>query len=633
MKPLPSFLILALLARAAAARPLDEHQIRVTASLAQPGVQLASSVRLVDGEDGSRIIEVQLKNDSRREVNLLEATVEFPWVPATGDGLRVAAGATATGRWPPTRVVDPARDRTDPASGMYLMARSGGGCSLAGFVTWKTFWSTLRYRDGGILMTADGEGRRLRAGESVALETIVLMEGTDWQDLLFRYAGAIARELHLAPKPACRLVGWSTWDYYGRDWTPAEVAGNLSALLRLVPAANLVQIDAGWWARRGDFDPRPDLGPNGLKRLAAAIHARGLRAGIYLDGMRAAADSDVARRHPEYFLHDRHGALIRDASRAGGDGPYLLFDYSNLAACAYVRDGLRRLRDWGFDYLKIDYLRAGIAEDIRRGALRGEPGRAIAPFDPGLTSVERFHRALAAFRQGMGADAYLLGCSTPFGLALGQVEGLRTGPDISPRFSAYRSQCEANAGNFYLEGRVAQVDADYEVVRSKEDQDATLVKDPGKNGDDLTLNEAGMWTDYVAMFSGTKLAGDDLMILRDRRKELVRFAATREACSRFLPLDFWRHARTRSDAFEVFLGVAGSEVDLALFNWSDGARTYRIGEAPSVGLRDLQRVRGEAGVAPDPAGVRITLAARHAAIFRLPPGVDFDRARRAIRLR
>ena len=38
--------------------------------------------------------------------------------------------------------------------------------------------------------------------------------------------------------------------------------------------------------------------------------------------------------------------------------------------------------------------------------------------------------------EGMGDDAYFLGCSTPFGPTFGHVDALRTGPDIAPKFTA-----------------------------------------------------------------------------------------------------------------------------------------------------------------------------------------------------
>lgn len=622
-------IVLALSLATGRAQPLAVGDIRVATTLAQPGAALASEIKILERPDGSRVVEVRLTNRSTRDVELTDAEVTFPWVAPTGADFRVAAGACSTGRWPTTLVIDPVKDKTEPVSGMYLLARrDNGSCALAAFVSWQTFWSKLHYRAGKITMTADGEGRRVRAGETIALEKIRLIAGTDWQDLLFGYADAIARELKLKPKPLRPIIGWSTWDYYGRDFPAAAVRGNVAAMKPLLPQANLVQLDGGWWRERGDYGGvREDLGEDGMRKFAEEFRAQGLTAGAHLDGVRFSPNSNVAREHPDYFLHDNRGQLLREQRSVNGQIRHLFVDYSNPAACAYMRDALRRLRrDWGFSYFKIDFLRSLIAEDVRRDAFSGDTTRRIARFDPGLTSVEAAHRALAAFREGMGDDAYFVGCSTPFGPTFGYVDALRTGPDISPKFNGYANQSRANAVNFYLNGTVAHADADYEVVRAKEDQDATIVKDKNKDGGDLTLNEAEMWTDYVALFSSTKIASDNLMTLRDERKALVRFAADQAPCSRFAPLDFWQHATGKTDPFHVILGEAGSEVFLAVFNWTGAPRTYTARGLPAAPTL----LRGTADLTTTDGVARITLAARHSVIFRLPAGTSFDHARKSM---
>jgi alpha-galactosidase len=617
------------------AAPIAASDVRVSAALSQPGASLSPQVDITPRADGATVVEVRLTNRSTRDVELLGAEVEFPWIAPSSAAFRVAAGAMSSGRWPSTLVFDPAKDPGEPVSGMYLLAKSDGEFALAGFLSWRTFWSKLRYRAGKLIMSADGEGRRIRAGETVTLEKVRFVRGPDWQDLLFGYGDAIARELRLAPKPPRRFIGWSTWDYYGRGFSAEAVRGNVAALKTLLPSANLVQIDGGWWRDRGDYGgTREDLGPDAMKTFAADFRAQGLTAGVHLDGMRFSPESIVAREHPEFFLHDEHGALLRERTSLNGQVRHLFVDYSHPGACAYMRETLRRLRrDWGFDYFKIDFLRAGIAEDIRRDAFDNDPARRIVAFDAGLTSVERLHRALMAFRAGMGDDAYFVGCSTPFGPTFGHVDALRTGPDISPRFTAYQSQCEANAGNFYLHGRVVDVDADYLVVRAREDQDATLVKERIKDGGDLAQDEAEMWADYVALFSGPKIASDNLMILREERKALVRFAALQPSCARFVPLDFWEHARTRADPFQVFLGEAGRDVLLAVFNWNGAPHTYTFRGLPSGTSLAGAVIRGAPEVARSENATQVTLGRHHAAIFRLPAGADFEQLRHALDVR
>ena len=76
---------------------------------------------------------------------------------------------------------------------------------------------------------------------------------------------------------------------------------------QLAPATNLIQIDAGWYAQRGDFAvSRADF-PGGMKEVANRIKAAGMIPGAWIDGFRANTDSEVFKNHPEYF----HLSLIR----------------------------------------------------------------------------------------------------------------------------------------------------------------------------------------------------------------------------------------------------------------------------------------------------------------------------------
>src|SRR5262249_28094519 len=158
-------------------------------------------------------------------------------------------------------------------------------------------------------------------------EKIRLAEGPDWAALLFAYGDAIAHELRLAPKPPRRFVGWSTWDYYGRDFGAEAVRGNVAALETMLPHAKLLQLAGGWWRDRGDYGgSRENLGPDAMKNFAADFRARGLTAGVHLDGVRFSPESIVAREHPEYFLHDEHGAWLRERTSVNGQILHLFVD-------------------------------------------------------------------------------------------------------------------------------------------------------------------------------------------------------------------------------------------------------------------------------------------------------------------
>jgi alpha-galactosidase len=599
---------------------LAENQVRVEVRRAPAEAAVRTLVRVERLAAEVQRLDVHLTNSSDREISLDEVVVRVPWRLPADDAL-ICAGGFDQGR--PGARIHPARGSA-VESGAFLLARRTGGFSFAGLVTCRVFNSKLRFADGAITISADGEGRRVRAGETVALESVRLAEGTDWQDLMFDFAGEIAREARVRLNRPKTHTGWATWDYYGGGWSFEAVTRNLERLVEIYPAADLLQLDGGWWPLRGDYTTwRESLGAGGVKELARLIRAKGLTAGLHLDAMRADTDARIVREHPEFFLKDERGEILADGRRA-------FFDYSHPGTREHMRRVLATMRrDWGFDYFKLDFLRFGLTELIRPLVVRadGTP-RAIVPFDRSRTSVERLHLGLAALRDGMGADAFLLGCSALYGPTFGHVDGLRTGDDVHPNFERLKHVALQNAGNFHLHARVVHNDADYHVVRAREDQDGTMTKSKNKIGT-LTLNEAEMWTHYVGLFGGTKLNSDNLPTLRAERRALFVRAASLPTADRFVPIDLWQHARAADDPPAVMLGEATGVVHLGVFNWRDAPRRIRLrGLAPEE-RQGVTRLHGTGDVTTEGAAVVVGLPPRHSLVLRLDHA-SFDRLRKAL---
>lgn len=608
---------------------LQESEVSVEIVRQPATAALSRQIRVSAVEHGAQRLEIRLTNTSSADLSLTSWTVEFPWVGLSAPGDRLSTGGWDMGR-SEARVWTPA-DAQQVTTGSYLLSKRTEGFSLAAFTTWRTFNAKLRYGSGKVIVTGDGEGRLLRAGETVALETVWLTSGADWQDLLFAYADEIARENRIrlnAPKP---YIGWATWDYFGRNWTYEQVVANLTTLLEVFPSADFLQIDGGWWPQRGDYLlVRDNLQPEGMKRLGQLIRKNHLIAGIHLDGMRGDAKAQVAKEHPDFFLRDEKGRMLVDSAVKVGDNlDYTFFDFSNPATAAYFTDVMANIRrNWGYDYFKVDFLRFGINEFIRTAVGKTT---AIVPHNRGLTSVERFHLGLAAMRQGMGADAFFVGCSSVFGPTFGHVDGLRSGADINPEFRQFKKCAVDNSGNFYLHGKVVHNDADYHVVRAREDQDDTLVKAANKDGKGMTLNEAEMWTHFVALCGGPRLNSDNLPTLREERRALFRFAANFPTAERYVPLDFWAHARSDEDVSSCILTQAKGDAYLGIFNWTDADKKWSVTGLTADDLKAFSKVSGAAVTETAPGAVTISLRARHSTLFKFTGG-NFDRLRKVIQI-
>jgi len=144
-------------------------------------------------------------------------------------------------------------------------------------------------------------------------------------------AAAVARpgaQHRLAVTPP---MGWNDWAHYQCDFTASTILANARALVRTGLAArgyDTVTIDDCWMLKkrdsRGNLQPDPARFPHGMRPVAAAIHALGLRFGIYEDAGSATC-----------------GRFAGSGSPAGGGAPHFAADARLFAA-------------WGVDYLKLD---------------------------------------------------------------------------------------------------------------------------------------------------------------------------------------------------------------------------------------------------------------------------------------
>ncbi|MEV0175494.1 CBM35 domain-containing protein [Streptomyces sp. NPDC050803] len=179
----------------------------------------------------------------------------------------------------------------------------------------------------------------------------------------------------LAAKP---YMGWSSWSMQSSKYpglnpdgdysylTEANVlkqAGALAAKLKRY-GYEYVNIDAGWWrdnAWKPGFDQYgrqtadPVRFPRGMRAVADDIHAKGLKAGIYLPvGLEKEAYNDG--RTPIWNAPGCTTAdIVHDDLRTtnGWDSSYKL-DFARPCAQKYVDSQARMFADWGYDFLKLD---------------------------------------------------------------------------------------------------------------------------------------------------------------------------------------------------------------------------------------------------------------------------------------
>ncbi|MDX3850136.1 carbohydrate-binding protein [Streptomyces sp. AK02-01A] len=195
-------------------------------------------------------------------------------------------------------------------------------------------------------------------------------------------APAAAPTVTEAPAPAGPAskpyMGWTSWSMQSSKYPGLNPDGDYSYLTEknvLKQTAALasrlkkygyeyVNIDAGWWrdlAWKPEFDayarqaPDPGRFPRGMKPVADDIHAKGLKAGIYLPvGLEKEAYGEgkvPVFDAPECTTADIVHPDLRTTN--GWDSAYKL-DFSRPCAQKYVDSQARMFADWGYDFLKLD---------------------------------------------------------------------------------------------------------------------------------------------------------------------------------------------------------------------------------------------------------------------------------------
>jgi alpha-galactosidase len=344
-----------------------------------------------------------------------------------------------------------------------------------------------------------------------ALDPVVIAGGTDELALLELWAEAI-KQTCAARVDAPYQVGWCSWYHYFDDITEDALRANL-ALARDYPF-DVFQLDDGYQSAIGDWLTTNDKFPSGLPAIAAAIRDEGFRPGIWIAPFLAAPDSALATEHPDWLARFSGTKPLKawvNPIWSTADGGYMYaLDTTNPAVLDHLAHVAAELVGMGFTYLKLDFTFAPSFDGIWH--------------DPTKTPAQRVRAGYDAIRRGAGDDAFLLGCGAPLAHVVGVVDGNRIGPDVAP---LWEPAPEAEVIPGYLRTQPSTKYAqDATVARAfmhrrlwLNDPDCLMLRTEKTA---LTAAEAEQWAQVVGYSGGMALVSDDLALLDDRAKELLR---------------------------------------------------------------------------------------------------------------
>jgi alpha-galactosidase len=274
----------------------------------------------------------------------------------------------------------------------------------------------VEHPDGTVsLLGALGPGARVTLEEST-LRGRSEIGGIEWlvasgpeTEVFGAYVGALAERLGRRGRSRMRV--WCSWYSYYESITEAALTEVLDGLGDL--PFDVVQVDDGWQRGIGDWEPNPGF-PGGMAATADRIRSTGRIPGLWLAPLIAHSSSGLAARRPELLLRDDRGDPVVAGINWGG--PYFAIDPTADASAGYLADLIGRTREWGYDYLKLDFLYAGAFPGVHA---RATP-REVA-----------YREAAEVMRSAAGDDCYLLACGAPIIASVGVFDGIRIGPDVA----------------------------------------------------------------------------------------------------------------------------------------------------------------------------------------------------------
>src|SRR6266851_1983435 len=303
--------------------------------------------------------------------------------------------------------------------------------------------------------------------------------------------------------------GWCSWYHFFDAISEDALRLNLQKLreLHLEFPVDVVQLDDGFQAALGDWDQTNAKFPSGLKRIADEIREAGFTPGLWTAPFLATRDSNLGREHPDWFIRNKVGEPLRAVHNqswtAGEDKSAYALDPSHPEFSRYQEQLFHRLvHEFGYGYLKLDFLFAAAAEGRR--------------YDPSLTRAQTLRRGLETIRRGAGDETFILGCGCPLGPAVGVVDGRRIGPDVAPYWGGdvepgTRLAIDGILARSFMHRRLWLNDPDCLMLRVSETR--------------LSREERFALTAAIAISGGMLLFSDDMNLLDEDSGRLFRIVA------------------------------------------------------------------------------------------------------------
>lgn len=227
-------------------------------------------------------------------------------------------------------------------------------------------------------------------------------------------------------------LGWESWYNHYEKINETLILDDLTALgntENLIKVAEksdqfeapVFQIDDGYQLSLGDWEWNKELFPSGPEAITAKISNEGYVPGLWIAPFIIDLRSDIAKEHADWLLRDKKGHLVPAGfnPRWGSNSIYYCWDLSRPEVLKHLDELMdKAINTWGFRYLKLDFLYAGMLEGKRENK-----GAAYEHFNKALS-------ILTSRKQDKnGKPVTYLGCGNPMELSYNYFPLSRVGCD------------------------------------------------------------------------------------------------------------------------------------------------------------------------------------------------------------
>jgi hypothetical protein len=358
---------------------------------------------------------------------------------------------------------------------------------------------------------------------------------------------------HFTTAPAI----WGSWTSYYGEVTEADIVRNTDwVAAHLLPYGfHYIELDDGYDGRNningsvgenhnwiGEWD-RVKF-PHGPKWLTDYIKSKGLHAGLWLVPNAYAAGVE---QHPDWYLRDKEGKIIRDYNTAA-------LDSTNPEVQEFLKKLFTTLDRWGFEYYKFDGEHA-----LPRYIPAVDKSRL---FEKSTDLLEAYRARLKLIRDVVGPRTFIEGCpaGTPLN-GIGYFNSYFTGQDVYnswqgmyPLFSSINGNAFLNHMVVYvMPGEGIELTPPMTVDEARQKRPASVVQTAQRREDPLmgfgtTMPEARTLVTYLSL---TGVAYPVASVMAELPDERVRLLTMTLPTMPIFPIDlFSRGTDAKWDTFK-----------------------------------------------------------------------------------